>query len=231
MLAALAAFGMQAVRADELKPFEISFNWIYRGMTVAVTTLKLERGDADTWVYKSQSQPRGIGFLFSDRPNLESVMRVTEAGVQPLSYRATAGGASTARDADVTYDWQQMRVTGVYEGSKLDIPLKPGTLDDLSVQVALMVELLRGHSPDTFLLLSKSGVRLHTYTRENPETIRTTIGDVPTIVYRSTAEYSPRATRFWCAPDHGYIPMRVQQKKDDSVEWTMQLESFKRDEH
>jgi hypothetical protein len=157
------------------------------------------------------------------------VLRVTAAGVQPLSYKATAGTSSTRRDIDVKYDWQQMRVTGTYEDTRMDMPIKPGTQDDLSVQIALMVELLRGHMPDTFLLLNKTKVRLHHYTRENAETIATRIGEVPTTVYRSVAEYSPRATRFWCAPDRGYIPMRVQQKKGDSVEWTMQLETFKRD--
>jgi hypothetical protein len=231
LLGVLATFMMQVARADELKPFEISYIWSYGGMTVAVTTLKLERRDTQTWVYSSRSVPRGIGYVFSERPRMESVMRVTDSGVQPLSYRASAGNASTSRDIEVTFDWQQMRVTGVYEGSPMDMPIKPGTQDDLSVQIALMVELLHGRSPETFLLLSKSEVRLHHYTREEAETLDTKIGRVPTIVYRSVGEYSPRATRFWCAPDHGYIPMRVQQKKGDNVEWTMQLESLQRDEH
>jgi hypothetical protein len=232
LAAALVSLAMMQVSAAaELKPFEISYAWSYGGLgNVAVSKLKLEQRDAQTWVYTSESVPRGLGVLFPERPKMESVLRVTAAGVQPLSYKATAGTASSQRDVDVTYDWKQMRVTGVYEGSKIDFPIKAGTQDDLSAQIALMVELLRGHTVDSFMLLNKTGVRLHHYTRENGETIGTKIGSVPTLVYRSEAEYSPRATRFWCAPDHGYIPMRVQQKKGDSVEWTMQLESFKRDE-
>jgi len=229
--AALALLTMQAAGADELKPFEVSFGWNYGGLgNVAVSKLKLEQRDAQTWVYTSETEPRGLGKLFPERPKMESVLRVTPAGVQPLSYKATAGTASTQRDVDIKYDWKQMRVTGVYEGSPIDIPLKPGVLDDLSAQIALMVELMRGHTVDSFLLVTKTGVRLHHYTKETTETIGTKIGPVPAIVYRSEAEYSPRATRYWCAAGHGYIPMRVQQKKGDSIEWTMQLESFKRDE-
>ena len=229
--AALALLTMQAAGADELKPFEVSYGWNYGGLgNVAVSKLKLEQRDAQTWVYTSESEPRGLGKLFPERPKMESVLRVTAAGVQPLSYKATAGTASTQRDVDIKYDWKQMRVTGVYEGNPIDIPLKPGVLDDLSAQIALMVELMRGHTVDSFLLVTKSGVRLHHYTKETTDTIGTKIGTVPAIVYRSEAEYSPRATRYWCAADHGYIPMRVQQKKGDSIEWTMQLESFKRDE-
>jgi len=229
--AALALLTMQAAGADELKPFEVSYGWNYGGLgNVAVSKLKLEQRDAQTWVYTSESEPRGLGKLFPERPKMESVLRVTPAGVQPLSYKATAGTASTQRDVDIKYDWKQMRVTGVYEGNPIDIPLKPGVLDDLSAQIALMVELMRGHTVDSFLLVTKSGVRLHHYAKETTESIGTKIGSVPAIVYRSEAEYSPRATRYWCASGHGYIPMRVQQKKGDSIEWTMQLESFKRDE-
>jgi hypothetical protein len=220
---------VQAAWADELKPFEVSYTWSYHGMTVAESTLTLKHREADTWVYSSKSLPRGIGHLFPERPQMESVLRVTPSGVQPLSYKATAGTSSTRRDVNVTFDWEHQRVTGVYQDKPVDRPLQPGTQDDLSVQIALMVELLRGHSPEQFLLLDEKSARLYHYARENTETIGTPVGQVSTVIYRSQADYSPRATRFWCAPDHGYIPMRVEQKADGSVEWTMALQKLRRD--
>ena len=48
----------------------------------------------------------------------------------------------------------------------------------------------------------------------------------PTVIFSSQADYSPRITRFWCAPDRGYVPMRVEQKKGDDVQWTMEIKSF-----
>ena len=82
-LAPILAFGLSTFMltamagADELKPFEASYTWIWHGMTVALSTLKLERRDDDTWVYRSKSEPRGIGHFVSARPRMESVMRVT----------------------------------------------------------------------------------------------------------------------------------------------------------
>jgi hypothetical protein len=54
------------------------------------------------------------------------------------------------------------------------------------------------------------------------------MGDVATVVYRAQKTYSPRITRFWCAPDRGYIPMKVEQKKGDDVQWTLQIQSLTR---
>jgi hypothetical protein len=226
---ALGAAGVMAntvTPADELKPFQASYTWVWHGMSVALSTLKLDRRDDDTWVYQSKSEPRGIGRVFSERPQMESVMRVTDAGVQPLSYRADDGTSSTKRDADVKFDWDRGRVTGVYEDAKVDLPIQPGIQDDLSVQIALMHELLKGRTPDKFLLLNGNSVREYRYVREREETLSTRLGTIPTVVYRSEKANSPRVTRFWCAPSRGYIPLRVEQKKNDEVEWRMEIESL-----
>ena len=225
---ALTALGASAHSADdELRPFQASYTWIWHGLTVAESTVQLEHED-DTWVYHTKSAPRGIGRMLSERPVQRSVMRLTEAGVQPLSYRADDGTSSTKRDADVRFDWASGRVSGVYEDAKVDMPLVPGMQDDLSVQIALMVELLKGRTPDKFSLLSGNSVREYRYIRESEATVPTPLGGIATVVYRSEKVGSPRATRFWCAPSQGYIPVRVEQKRKDEVEWTMEIRSLAR---
>lgn len=214
--------------ADELKPFEASYAWIWHGLNVAVSTLTLEK-TGDTWSYRSKSEPRGIGKAFSERPVQKSVLRVTDAGVQPLSYQASDGTTSTRRAIDVKYDWDQGRVTGVYEDDKVDLPLTVGVQDDASVQVAMMVELLRGRTPDRFALLNKNAVRQYRYIREGEATLQTPLGNIATIIYKSERDGSPRVTRFWCAPDRGYIPLKVEQTRGKDVEWTMEIRSLKRE--
>ena len=227
-IAALFALTAGHAWADELKPFEASYAWMWHGMTVAVSTVKLEH-QGDTWVYSSQSSPRGLGKMFSQRPTQKSVMRVTDKGVQPLSYDADDGTSSTDRDAHVKFDWDNGRVTGVYEGAKVDMPLHPDIQDDSSVQIALMVELLAGREPQKFQMVDKNTVREYGYHRESEVSIDTPVGKTNTIVYGAQKVGSPRITRFWCAPAQGYIPMRVEQKKGDDVQWTMQLQSVKRE--
>jgi hypothetical protein len=228
LTAALSVLAVSVTAADELKPFEASYAWIWHGMNVAVSTLKLERS-GDTWTYSSKSEPRGIGNLLSERPTQRSVLRVTDAGTRPLSYQASDGTSSTRRAVDVKYDWEQGRLTGVYEDTKVDLPLTPGVLDDASVQVALMVELLRGRTPEHFSLLNKNAVREYGYVREGEATLQTPLGKIATVIYRSERQGSPRVTRFWCAPWRGYVPMRVEQKRGDDIEWTMEIRSLSRE--
>jgi Protein of unknown function (DUF3108) len=227
-LLALAMLPGKAAQADELRPFEASYAWIWHGMTVAVSHLKLEK-TGDTWTYTSRSEPRGIGKVLSQRPKTVSVLRVTEAGVQPLTYKGDDGTSSDKRSIDLKYDWGQRHVTGVYEQTPVDLPLTSQVQDDSSIQVALMVALLRGQAPQSFELIDKNSVREYRYTRDGVETLKTPLGDLATVIYRSQRENSPHFNRYWCATDRGYIPLRVQQKRGDEVQWTMEIESLKRE--
>ena len=226
--AAVLLLGVSAVAAaDELKPFDASYEWTWKGMTVAVSSVKLTKS-GDAWTYTSSSEPRGLGKMFSERPHMVSVLKVTSAGVQPQSYKATDGTSADKRAVDLKYDWTALKLTGLYEGAKIDLPLTPDVQDDASVQVALMVESIAGRVPDHFSLLSDNKLRVYHYKREGEATIKTPFGDVATVIFSSQADYSPRITRFWCAPDRGYVPMRVEQKKGDDVQWTMDIKSFTR---
>lgn len=226
--AAAGVAGADPTGTQELKPFEAHYAWIWRGMTVAATTVKLER-TGDTWTYSSRSEPRGIGRFVSQRPKTMSVVKVTDAEVEPLSYRADDGTSSTRHKVDVTYDQETHRVKGVYEDTPVDLPLRPGLQDDSSVQVALMVALVRGQNPEHFSLLDKNAVRDYSYTREGEETLRTPFGEVRTVIYRSQRANSPHVNRYWCAPGRGFVPIRVQQKRGDEVQWTMEIEGLKRE--
>jgi len=221
--------GISVASADELKPFTATYAWVWHGLTVAVTTVELQKSSGDTWTYRSHSEPRGIYKLIPMRPKLLSVLRITDSGVQPLSYTASDGTSSKKRAIDVKYDWERGRITGVYEETPVDLALKPGVQDDNSAQIALMVERLRGHTPEKFLLLDKNEIREYLYSQESETTLETPVGHIATIVYRSQRPGSQRANRYWCAPDRGYIPLRVEQKVDDDVQWTMKIEGLKRE--
>jgi Protein of unknown function (DUF3108) len=227
IVAAVLLAGTRSAAADELRPYTATYNGIWKGMTVAVSTLKLEQ-TGDTWKFSSSSEPRGLGRMASGvfPPLQVSVVRVTNQGVQPQSFKSSGGDPGNS--IELNYDWQTHRVRGIYEGTMVDLPLTPQVQDDGSVQLGLMVELLAGRTPPTVQLIDKNSVREYDFSRDGEETIQTPIGDVHTVIFKSQKKYSPRITRFWCAPDRGYVPMKVQQKKGDDVQWTLEIQSLTR---
>ena len=148
--------------------------------------------------------------------------------MQPQSYQADDGTSSSKRTIELEVRLAQPSRHGVYEQTPVDLPLTPEVQDDASIQLALMVELLAGRTPERFSLIDKNSVREYRYAREGEATLQTPLGPVPTIVYRAQKAYSPRVTRFWCAPERGYVPMKVEQTKGNDVQWTMQIQSLTR---
>ena len=73
-------------------------------------------------------------------------------------------------------------------------------------------------------------MREYRYVREGEETLQTPLGEIATVIYRSERdELTARRRASGARPSRGYIPMRVEQKRGDDVEWTMEIQSLKRE--
>jgi hypothetical protein len=228
-LAATLCVAGSAAPAAELQPFLARYSFAWGSITVGEATAQLERTADRKWKYTSSTAPRGFGRLFRSRPIVnESVMEETSAGIRPLRYSAEDGSDSTERDQQFRFDWEHHRATGTSGGHAIDMPIPDGTQDDLSVQVALMHELIAGRVPTSFRMFDERGVREYRYVHEGSATLVTPLGSVQTEIYRSQRDGAPRATRFWCAPEWGYLPMKVEQRRKERVEWTMEILSAQR---
>ena len=149
--------------------------------------------------------------------------------MRPDRYRADDGSSKTARDISIDFDWEAGRATGVAEDKPVDVALEPGTQDDMSIQIALMYALLNNEQPSSLRLLDKNRIKEYVYTAEGTEHVKTALGDVDTVIYRSQRAGSSRVTRMWYAPSLGYVAVRGEQLRDGKREWRMEIKSLQRD--
>jgi hypothetical protein len=227
--AAAAAAPLADASAAGLRPYTVSYDFIAYGITVGTLELTLRRNSPEEWTYLSRSQPHGLFRLKrSAARTLSTRMIVDPLGVRPLLSTDTEEGAS-APQSEVHFDWAANRATGRVEGQAIDMALRPGVQDDLSAQIALIQALGAGQTPTGISVFDKNGIRDYSYTRVGTETLHTPLGDVATIIYRTQKANAPRNTRYWCAPAYGYIPLRVEQRRLDKEEWTMEVRSLQRD--
>ncbi len=219
----------QPTAEQTLRPFETRYAFLWHDMNAGSASFALQRQGEHEWTYTSRTEPRGLFKLFSAaNASLQSRMSIGPDGVRPLHFSAHQGGSAEAT-ADLTFDWDKLRVTGQIDKLKVATALREGVQDDLSVQVALISALAAGKTPQGISLFDKSGIRDYEYTQVGEETLHTPLGDVATVIFRSHRANSSRSTRFWCAPSYGFIPLRAEQQHGDDVEWVMELRSLRRD--
>ena len=213
-----------------MRPFQTSYEVLWKGFTGGIASFDLRQDPAGTWTYTNTNRPHGLFRLVSKASlTLTSRMSVDPDGVRPLLFTAKDPDDGESQ-AELNFDWTAGRVTGFVEKARIDMALKSGVQDDLSIQVALINSLENGHVPSGISLFDKDGVRDYDYAQVGTETLHTPAGDFPTVIYRSHKQNSPRSTRFWCAPSLGYIPVQAEQQYKGKVEWTMKLKSVHRDE-
>lgn len=230
-LALLCALLAQPLGAQELKPFIARYAWAYRGITAGQSSLILARREDGRWSYASRSVARGLFRLIAPGEiTQDSVFHLDGNQVLPDHYRGDDGTPATKRDVNLTFDWHARRVAGVYEDVPVDLPIEPGVHDDMSIQVALMNDLLRGVTPTTFRLIDRNIVKEYQYTAEGTVTLQTALGMRKALVYRSRKIGARSSTLFWCSPELGYLPLKVERHDGaDKVEWAMTIQSASRE--
>jgi hypothetical protein len=214
--------------AVHLRPFQARYAFYWHNLQAGTITFTLHQQSGDQWLYESMTEPRGVFRLVPGAAvHISSRMLVDDSGVRPIRFEGYEGD-SKAPSAELDFDWQAMHVRGHMKDSHVDMALRPGVQDDLSVMISLLHALELGSVPKGIALFDKDGIRDYDYSREGDATVATPYGKVAAEVYRSQKRHSPRRNRYWLAPEWDDVPVRAEQRKGEDLEWHMELEALQR---
>jgi hypothetical protein len=210
-------------------PFSAEFVLEWRGMNAASASLELTHQGGGQYTYVSRNTARGVFRAVLPGELVQTSRLLLEAGqVRPLSYRGDDGSADQRRDVSLDFDWERQRVTGIAETKPVDLPLQSGLQDIMSVQIALIVDLLGGRKPSTYTLVDKNRIKEYLYASEGTARLDTTLGPLDTVIWSSRRPGSDRVTRVWYAPSLGFAPVRAERRDGDRLEWAMRLVALRR---
>jgi len=226
LVTAMTLAALAPASAAELRPFTANYTITWGGMSAGTATLTLQHQPDGRWIYQSVTTARGL-FRLAMPAELRSrsVFNIQNGSVVPELFVAEDGTSSTSRDQELHFDWAAGRVTGKFEKSAVNLPLQPGLLDSLSVQAALMHELLAGRTPAHFVLVDKGKIKDYNYSSEGEDTLRTPLGEHHTVIFRSSRPGASSGTWFWCAPELNHLPVKVERREGKNVQWTLRLQS------
>lgn len=228
-IAANAAFAQTAIAPQ---PFVATYTVSYRGIEGGTLRTELRR-DASSghYIFETHANPNALARLFISRDAVERTeLEVTPEGIRPLVWETDDGKSGNKGDGRLQFDWARQTVTGTYKGKPVNLPLKPGVEDRLSIQVVAMTALLRGKEPGTIEMVNGNSIKEYTYTRGPTQSLDTALGKLDTIIYESTRTGSDRVSRVWHAPSLEYLPVRAEQVRKGKVETVMELTALEPDQ-
>lgn len=228
VLAGLALSPCARAADGALEPFVAEYDVRYGSMSVGSSRTELRRGPAaGQWSIESLSDASGLARLVaSGTLSQRSVFETSGTGILPLQYRFDDGTRRTGRDVALDFDWRAGRVTGTAEAGTVDLPAGPGLQDAASIQALVLLRLRAGAEPGTIDMIEKDYVKHYRYTLLRRERIKTALGTLDTVVYRSAREGSSRETLFWHAPSLGYAMVQAEQRRDGKKAFQTYIRSY-----
>ena len=207
-------------------PFVATYQVAWHGIAAgdSTVTLAAPAQTPGTFIYSSNIKAHGIfRLVFPDALIQSSTFTLADGHIVPLRYQEMGQARDHRDDVDLTFDPTTGRVHGTSETHAVDAPLDTGIQDPMSVQIELMRQLQAGLAPKQFKLFDKDQAKEYFYTRELSEILKTPLGELETVVYRSDRPGSDRVTRLWLAPTLNYLPLQAARSRNGSVDLSMRI--------
>jgi hypothetical protein len=194
---------------------------------VGRSEFRVERDRAgQRYRFTSSSEFDGLLRWLTPRPVIETSEFIVDGGeIKPLSFSYEDGSRRGRRNLEVEFDWGAAVAVITHAGGSSRAPLPAGTLDRGSVRVALMRDLARQRRDGRYRLADPDVIREYTYVTAGRESLTTPLGELAAVKVVQQREDSSRRTVFWAAPQLHYLPIRIEQLRDDRAPVAFALES------
>ena len=177
---------------------------------------------------RSVLRAAGIASWFVRGDVIESSeFAIVEDGVRPLNYHSVDKISKEDKYMDFVFDWERNQVTGKIDNEDFVLELQERAHDRVSLQYELMLDLLNDSRIIEYSLLDDDEVKSLHVTYVGTEEVKVPYGKFNTIKIQHRKENSNRVTTLWCAEELDYLPVKIEQHRDDKLAVRAVLSKYK----
>lgn len=198
-----------ACTASSLPPYEAEYTTKMRGLRINSERKFVETGEN---TYRLSWSAKALWMRISEWSDFE----IIDDKVRPLGYHYTRKGLGSDRPIHIEFDWENMQAHGSKGDKSYSFVLDPNSLDRLSFQVQMQLDLLNDRSLTQFnyRVANYREMRDYVFNLEKKESLSTRLGTFDTLVFRRDKKDS--SIRLWMSPEQYYLPVKVEQTGEDA---------------
>ena len=219
-----AALTLPAAGASELKPHRAEYKV---KISVVSGQLNTELKATDTG-YKATHvvKPTGLSRMIT-RGTMEvtSTFRADAHGVKAVTYHAmdTIGDDP---ETHIAFDWNTNEASGTVGDEDVLLQLDGIAHDSVSIQYALMHDLLNGGPDSTSVLFDVDKMRVADVRKVGTKQVKTKAGQYDVVGIQHQKQGSSRVSTLWCAPELGYLPVIIEQHRKGKLNFRATLTEY-----
>lgn len=217
------------VAEPTLAPYEAVYSVSRGRMRLGRMHVTLERTADGGWVYRSRSRSTGVVAFFRDYQIDETTwFRVVDGRIVPSRHRYDLEGDRKQRDFDLVFDQGAGTVSGRVEGEHRDIELPAGAVDRHTTVLATVLDLVGGRDfPRRMVIVDRARVRELAATLAGEEAVSTPAGAFRALrIVQQRVDDPKKRFVLHVAPEHRFLPLRIQSQDDDGATVTLELVEF-----
>jgi hypothetical protein len=217
-----------AIAATPLTPHSAVYKVKIKVISGQLNT-QLRKTD-DGYVANHVLKPTGMARLINrGTMDVTSEFIKTVNGVLPVEYRSI----DTIRDdpaVELSFNWDENQAKGAVDGSPVLFPLDGVTHDSVSIQYAMMQDLLNGGVSDRYSLFDIDKTTLLNASSLGMRQVSTKAGKFTAVGIQHQKEGSSRITTLWCVEELGYLPVIIEQHRKGKLNFRASLVRYTPDE-
>jgi hypothetical protein len=163
--------------------------------------------------------------LTNGRMTVTSEFTADDDGVRPARFHEL-DTVTHEPEVRLSFDWTNKIASGTVGPEAVQIQLDGISHDNVSIQYALMHDLLNGKLQDTYVLFDVDKMTVAQVRNIGAKKIKTKAGTFEAIGIQHQKEGSSRTTTLWCAPELGYLPVIIEQHRDNKLNFRATLTSY-----
>lgn len=230
-LASAWALSPLATAADGLPvaPYQARYEVYASGFSIGEAVVTLTAVGTGAYRMTSDVRPNGlVALLASGRIHEQVSGEIRDGAVRPSQYERLLDTGRKSDHMQLRFDWSTGQVQARHNADQATLPLAPGVVDPLSLQLVVMGDLQRGRAPSQYSLVDKTEIKTYQIRNQGREVLDTPLGKLNTVLINQYTPGKTRMTTFWVAPDLQYLPVRIMQEKKGKEDLRMEIRAVER---
>lgn len=210
-------------------PYQARYEVFASGFAVGEAIITLSAPKPGAYRMSADARPNRLAaILASSRVHEQVSGELQEGAIRPRDYERQLEAAKKSEHMQLTFDWAAGQLQARNNAERATLPLTPGVVDPLSLQLMVMRDLRSGRLPDHYSLVDKTEIKTYQIRNLGQETLNTSLGKLKTTRINQFTPGKTRMTTFWVAPDLHYLLVRISQEKRGKEELRMEIRSVDR---
>ncbi len=195
--------------------FTATYNLYYDDLRIGIMERHLIHNKDGSGTFESNGKLTGLAALFrKDKITEVSRWESIDGQIRPVEYKYLKTGDKKDKTENYLFNWNKNKVLSSTQNGQKELDIKPGLLDKLLYQFAVM-GLSDPERGLEFDLIDGTSFKNYQFEFKGKETLSTPLGKLETLKFQrkrpatTEKENDKRKTILWCAPSLHYLPVRV----------------------